>query len=92
MDFFEGWYQQQSPRDREIIRDLAMGETTADVAKKYGVSPGAVSQWRRKYAESWQKFIDPPEKTDIIDDLKDLNQHLRGNWQEQYQPLENNEQ
>lgn len=72
MDFFENWYRQQSPRDREIICDLAMGETTGDVAKKYGVSPGAASQWRRKYADSWYSFINPAEETDLIEELRAL--------------------
>jgi hypothetical protein len=72
LDFFEGWFRQQTPRDREIIRDLAMGETTGDVAKKYKVSAGLISQYRKRYAESWNAFINPPEKTDLIDELKEL--------------------
>ena len=59
VDFVE-WYQQQSSRDQEIIKDLAYGEGTSDIAKKYGVRPGAVSQWRRKYEKLWYAFINPP--------------------------------
>ncbi len=79
IDFFETWYASQSPRDREIIKDLAMGETTGDVAKKYGVSPGAVSQWRRKYADSWYAFINPVEEVDLIEELKALAAETEGN-------------
>ena len=73
IDFFEDWYQRQSPRDKEIIRDLAMGYTTNEVAKKFGVSAGLISQYRKKYAESWYTFIsDKREKPDLIDELKRL--------------------
>ena len=57
IDFFEGWLPQQSPRDQEIILDLVNGETTSDVAKKYGVSAGLISQYRRRYEKSWFDFI-----------------------------------
>jgi len=73
IDFFETWLQQQPPRDKEIIYDLMMGETTNGVAKKYGVSAGLISQYRRRYADSWYAFINPPkEETDLIDELKEL--------------------
>ena len=48
MDFFEGWLQAQSERDRSIILDLATGETTGAVARKYGVSDGLISQYRKR--------------------------------------------
>ena len=57
MDFFEGWVQEQSERDREIILDLAMGETTGDVARKYGVTDGLISQYRKRYRASWNEYI-----------------------------------
>jgi len=72
IDFFETWLQQQTERDRAIIIDLAMGETTGDVARKHGVSDGLISQYRKKYRASWEAFINPPEKTDLIDELKEL--------------------
>ena len=63
IDFFEGWLPLQSPRDQEIILDLAKGETTGDVAKKYGVSDGLISHYRKRYAASWDAFINPPEES-----------------------------
>ena len=72
IDFFETWLQQQTERDRAIIIDLAMGETTGDVARKHGVSDGLISQYRKRYKASWNAFINPPEKTDLIDELKEL--------------------
>jgi len=58
---YQDWYCRQSPRDQQIIDDLMMNETTGYVAKKYKVSPALISQYRKRYAESWKKFIDPPE-------------------------------
>jgi hypothetical protein len=57
IDFFQGWLQEQSERDRAIILDLAMGETTGDVARKYGVSDGLISHYRRRYRSSWNEYI-----------------------------------
>ena len=51
------WYQQHSERDQQIITDLSMGETTNDVAKKYKVSAGLISQYRKRYRNSWDNFI-----------------------------------
>jgi hypothetical protein len=62
---YQGWYHLQSPRDQKIIWDLAMGETTGDVAKKYGVSAGLISIKRKNFAKSWNAFINAPEKTDL---------------------------
>jgi len=58
---YETWYHRQSPRDQEIIHDLSLGYTTNDVARKYGVSAGLISQYRKRYAKSWKSFIDPEE-------------------------------
>ena len=54
---YEAWYQRQTPRDQAIIKDLSYGETTGDVAKKYGVSAGLISQYRKRYSDSWHAFI-----------------------------------
>ena len=51
---------------------MAMGETTNDLARKYGVSAASISQYRRKYADSWYAFIDPKEETDFVEELKEL--------------------
>jgi len=73
IDFFENWFAHQTPKDQEIIRLLAYGETTGDVAKKYNVSPAMVTYWRRKYEKSWNEFIsDPKEKPDLLDELREL--------------------
>jgi hypothetical protein len=58
---FEDWHYNQSPRDQQIIDDLAMGETTNAVAKKCGVSASLISIKRKDFAKSWKMFLDPPE-------------------------------
>jgi len=72
IDFFQTWYRNQSPKDQKIIYDLAMGETTTDLAKKYKVTLGAVSQWRRKFANSWYEFINPQEEIDLLENQEAL--------------------
>ena len=54
---FADWYEQQSERDKRIITDLSRGERTGDVARKYGVSDGLISQYRKRYRNSWDNFI-----------------------------------
>ena len=63
---YQTWYHRQSTRDQQIIDDLAMSHTTNEVAKKFGVTPGAVSQYRKRFATSWHNFIDPPEESGAI--------------------------
>jgi hypothetical protein len=56
-----GWLSTRSRRDRHIIRDLARSERTGDVAKKFRITPGRVSQLRRDYHDDWQRFCADPE-------------------------------
>jgi RNA polymerase sigma factor (sigma-70 family) len=53
---FPIWLSSLSPRDRKIAQALAAGHTTGEVAKKFGLSCGRVSQLRLELYESWQKF------------------------------------
>jgi hypothetical protein len=53
---FSDWLSRQTERDRRIIGDMSRDERTCDVATKYGVSPGRVSQWRKAYEVDWQRF------------------------------------
>jgi hypothetical protein len=51
---FHDWLARLSERDRRIAEELAMGETTNGVARKFGISAGRVSQLRRGFHETWQ--------------------------------------
>jgi len=54
---YEAWIAMQTPRDQDIITDLSYGETTGDVARKYRVSAGLISQYRKRYRNSWNAYI-----------------------------------
>jgi hypothetical protein len=57
MDFHEGWLKQQTPKDKEIIRELAMGSTQSEVARKFGVTPACINQYQKRYRASWNAYI-----------------------------------
>jgi hypothetical protein len=50
------WFATLTKRMKEIATDLAFGCSTSEVAKKYGVSAGRISQLRRVLEESWAAF------------------------------------
>ena len=50
------WYRTLSLRNRKIASALSMGETTADVARRYALSPGRVSQLRVWLRKHWEQF------------------------------------
>lgn len=55
VDFAE-WLRTLNRRDRKIISAMMSGERTADVAGRFGITPGRVSQLRRKYEAAWRVF------------------------------------
>jgi len=55
VDFAE-WLKRWRRRDRRIIVALASGMRTDAVAGRFGVSPGRISQLRRKYEDDWRAF------------------------------------
>ena len=50
------WFATLPKRMKEIAKDLAFGCSTSEVAEKYGVTPGRISQMRRALEESWAAF------------------------------------
>jgi hypothetical protein len=54
---FADWLASLSRRNRRIAETLALGNHTGDVAKRFKLSEGRVSQLRREFAESWHKFV-----------------------------------
>jgi DNA-binding NarL/FixJ family response regulator len=50
------WFATLTQRMKEIAKDLACGYSTSEVARKYGVTAGRVSQLRRSLEESWGAF------------------------------------
>lgn len=56
MDFM-AWFNSLKRRDRRIAKALACGGTTCEVAKRFGISAGRVSQKRREFMDSWYSFV-----------------------------------
>lgn len=50
------WLRTLTRRARAIAEDLAVGCSTGDVARKYRVSPGRISQMRTELFDSWNRF------------------------------------
>ena len=50
------WFATLTKRMKEIAKDLACGCSTAEVARKYGVTAGRISQLRRVLEESWAAY------------------------------------
>jgi hypothetical protein len=57
---FPPWRASHAERDRRLLDDLMLGERTLDVAGKYGLSPGRVSQLRREFLLDWRRYVSEP--------------------------------
>lgn len=55
IDFAE-WFSSLSRRDQKIARALAQGDATREVAARFHVSPGRISQKRREFLDSWRRY------------------------------------
>lgn len=53
---FAAWLNAQTKRNRRIAEALAVGGTTGEVAKRFNVSSGRISQLRQEFHRSWQEF------------------------------------
>jgi hypothetical protein len=54
------WRATHAERDRRLLDDLMLGERILEVAGKYGLSPGRVSQLRRELHDDWEHFCAAP--------------------------------
>ena len=53
---FSAWRRRLPVRLRKIAMTLAIGETTSETAKKFGVTAARISQLRQWLKESWERF------------------------------------
>ncbi len=53
---FHAWFSTLTKRLKTIATELALGCSTSEVADKYGVTPGRISQLRRALETSWLSF------------------------------------
>jgi hypothetical protein len=54
---FNSWLRELGERDRNVALDMAVGERTADLADKYGLSRARVSQKRSEFRRGWRDYI-----------------------------------
>jgi hypothetical protein len=57
---FPAWRASRTERDRRALDDLRVGGRTLEVAGKYGLSPGRVSQLRREFLLDWRRYWGEP--------------------------------
>ena len=55
IDFSE-WCDRFNDRKRKVLLALAEGSAGSEVAERFGLSPGRISQLRREYESSWQRM------------------------------------
>lgn len=55
---FVAWVATLSHRDRAILKQAVLGDTTLLLAQKFDVSPGRISQIRRELVEDWLAFTE----------------------------------
>jgi DNA-directed RNA polymerase specialized sigma24 family protein len=53
---FPGWLRTLGPRNRRIAEDMALGFTTSELSRKYGVSPSRISQLRAEFHADWARY------------------------------------
>lgn len=54
------WLRTLARRDRRVIAAFTGGESTSAVADRFGITPGRVSQLRRKYEHLWRAYQGEP--------------------------------
>jgi hypothetical protein len=64
---FSAWLKTLPRRDRKIAKALAEGHRTTDVAQHWGLSMSRISQLRREFFTSWQRFLGEAEEKDRMD-------------------------
>ena len=63
---FPVWLDSFSSRDRKIAEALAEGGSTSEVARRFGITLGRVSQLRRKFEKSWLEFHGEEEQVELL--------------------------
>jgi hypothetical protein len=58
---FPAWLATLSQRNRALAEDMALGEKTQELAEKYRVSEGRISQMRRYFQCDWLHFCGESE-------------------------------
>jgi hypothetical protein len=59
---FPAWLKTLTPRERKIIRIMMLNERTKNLSRKFGITPGRVSQMRREFRDNWRLYIGDVEE------------------------------
>jgi hypothetical protein len=62
---FWAWLASLPRRDRWIAWLLAAGEAVREIADRFGLTPGRISQMRRELCDSWHMFVADIAKTQL---------------------------
>jgi hypothetical protein len=57
---FPAWRRTHARRTRRLMHDMMLGERTRELARKYGLSPGRISQLRPELHNDWRRFCGEP--------------------------------
>jgi hypothetical protein len=53
---FPRWFRTHSKRHQQMAQALAVGHTPSEIGWMFKMSAGRISQLRRKWKESWERF------------------------------------
>ena len=56
---FPAWLLTLARRDRRLVVGMALGHRTLDLARRFRLSAGRVSQLRREFKRGWDRFTAP---------------------------------
>jgi len=56
---FPAWLRSLPRRDRRLVKGMALGHRTLDLARRFRLSAGRVSQLRREFKRDWDRFTAP---------------------------------
>jgi hypothetical protein len=62
---FPDWLGTHSRRNRNITVEMAKGEKTQDLARRFKISPARISQLRRELHDDWMQFTDDEQATAV---------------------------
>jgi hypothetical protein len=66
---FWAWLGTLTRRERHLIGLMAQNERTKDLARRFGISAGRISQLRGEFARGWRRFCgdeDPGERPAMV--------------------------
>lgn len=55
---FPDWLGTNTERNRKIVVEMAQGERTKALARRFKISPARISQLRRELHDDWERFTD----------------------------------